>query len=388
MLQRNLTAGLIPPFIFSVIFFVCFLLTFQLFRFTELVVNKSVDFKIIALLVGHIAVSFLPVSIPISLLFATLFTLGKMSEDSEIVAMRSFGLSYFTIFLPFLIFSAVVGQLTYYLNRDIIPYSSRELKNTVVKLTSKGVLSNIKKGQFYIEIPDVILFADDVQNDGKELINVFIQSQSSEVERVIMAKKGILVRKEIPGEAVTGLHLHLYDGNLLIRDNQKNELRKIIYHEYDFPIFTNNFKSSFVDRESTRTNRELLISLDKYKNKITDLKIKSKEHPEDGSIFEEIKAVKISLMRGELEYWSRISSLFQCVSFVFLAFSFGIKRPRGKSKSTIVPVLAILSIYYIFYFIGTSLTRKDMMPAIVTAFFPIFVCTALAYAFYRKLDWQ
>lgn len=311
-----------------------------------------------------------------------------MSEDSEIIAMRSFGLSYFSIFLPFLLFSILVGFFTYFLNRDIIPYSSRELKNTIVRLTSKGVLSNIKKGQFYTEIPNVILFANDVLDDGKELVDVFIQTQTEQTERVIMAKKGILVRKEVPGEVITGLHLHLYDGNLLIHDSDKNELRKIIYKEYDFPIFNNDYKSNLVDRESTRTNVELLLSLDKYKNRITELNSQYKQHPEDDSLFQEIKAVKMSLLRGKLEYWSRISSLFQCVSFVFLAFSFGIQRARGKSKSTVIPVLAILSLYYIFYFTGTSFTRKDIIAPIVTAFFPIFVCTGLAYHFYRKLNWQ
>lgn len=378
---------MILPFLFSTIFFVAFLLTFQLFRITQLVVNKGVDWKIVLVLIGHISISFLPISVPVSVLFATIYTLGKMSEDSEIIAMRSFGLGFQKLFHPFLLFGIMVGMVFYFLGADIIPYSRKEFKNTVVKLTSKGVLSNIKKEQFYTEIPDVILFAEDVLNDGKELRNVFIQAKVGEVERVIMAQKGLLIRKEVPGEVITGLHLHLYDGNLLIQDNSKNEIRKIIYKEYDFPIFNNQFRPDSVDRESTRTSKELLHNLkeDKIKYQKAKLQWEKEKKEEDKSDMEMFRG---SITRAELEFWSRVSAPFQCVAFVFLAFSFGIKRPRGRSKSTIVPVLLILSLYYIFYFTGTSFTRKDQIPAFITAFFPILICTSIATAFYRKLNWQ
>ena len=87
--QRYLAASFIPPFLISLVFFVSFLLTFQLFRITKILINKAVEVQAVFELVGHIALSFLPLAIPISAYFATIFTLNRLSEDSEVIALRS-----------------------------------------------------------------------------------------------------------------------------------------------------------------------------------------------------------------------------------------------------------------------------------------------------------
>ena len=119
-IQRYLASNFIPPFVLSASFFVAFLLTFQLFRIIRIVTNKGVEFMVVLELVGHIAVSFLPMAIPLSALFATIYTMNKLSEDSEIVAMRSFGLKKTTLFLPLLFCGIFIAISIFVLNRNLI----------------------------------------------------------------------------------------------------------------------------------------------------------------------------------------------------------------------------------------------------------------------------
>src|SRR5690606_17243827 len=110
LLQRYLAINFVPPFLVACAFFVTFLLTSQLFRLTSIVVNKGVEFWSVLELFGHIAISFLPMAVPLSALFATIMTLNKLSEDSEIVAMRSFGIEKSQLFKPFLILACVIAM--------------------------------------------------------------------------------------------------------------------------------------------------------------------------------------------------------------------------------------------------------------------------------------
>ena len=123
VIQRYLVTSFVGPFVLGSLFFVIFLLTFQLFNLVKVILNKDVPLAEVLALFGHIAISFTPLSIPISILFATMFTLSKLAEDSEIVAMRAFGFSKNKIFLPFLIIGILIGFALYYTS-DLSPLLS------------------------------------------------------------------------------------------------------------------------------------------------------------------------------------------------------------------------------------------------------------------------
>jgi lipopolysaccharide export system permease protein len=97
---RYLASSFIPPFILGFIFFVAFLITFYMFRIIGLIITKGIDVLTVLTMVINLSVSFFPMAAPLAAFFATIYTLNKLSEDSEIIAMRSFGISKIKIFLP------------------------------------------------------------------------------------------------------------------------------------------------------------------------------------------------------------------------------------------------------------------------------------------------
>ena len=96
-------------------FFFCFLLTFQLFKILRLAVRKNVDWSIILDLSWQVGISYFPMTMPIACLFAMIYSLGKLSEDNEYVAMRSLGFSKNQVFLSFLITGALLATLLFIL---------------------------------------------------------------------------------------------------------------------------------------------------------------------------------------------------------------------------------------------------------------------------------
>lgn len=368
LLQRYLAINFLPPFMVACIFFVTFLLTSQLFRLTSIVVNKGVELAAVFELFGHIAISFLPMAVPLSALFATIITLNKLSEDSEIVAMRSFGLTKSKLMTPFIVMGLVIAVAIFALNRNLIPYSKLLFRNTVIMLTSKGMTMNIQAGQFFTDVPNVILFAEEVSDQGMRMHDIFIQSQGDDgVDSVIFAEQGALIKQEFEGIGFPTLRLHLTNGNIFRTNLDGQDSEKILFKEYDFPLVAGGGQPGFIAKDSMLSNNQLWKQIKK-----------AKLDPNES---------KDRLAKMEIEYWSRWNTPMQVLVFIFLGFGLGIKKGRGKQRNTTVLGLIVLILYYAAFFSGVSLARKGIVPS----WFVVFLPTALACAFgawnYKKLDW-
>ena len=118
---RYLAANFIPPFMIGFVFFVAFLITFYMFRIISLIVTKGIEIGTVLEMVANLSVSFFPLAAPLAVFFATIYTLNSLSDDSEIIAMRSFGMTKFRIYLPFLVISLLIGGTIFALNSVYIP---------------------------------------------------------------------------------------------------------------------------------------------------------------------------------------------------------------------------------------------------------------------------
>lgn len=385
--QRYLAFNFIPPFFLSAFFFVAFLLTFQLFRLTRIITKKGVDMGQVFELVGHIAISFLPMAIPLSAFFATIYTLNKLSEDSEIVAMRSFGTTKWSLLKPFLMVATIIAATLFSMNINLIPHSKTLFKNTVIKLTSKGFLTDIKSENFFTDIPGVTLFAEEVSDDSVVMKNVFISTSNIKkgIDRVIFAKKGVLIKQIISGTSMPTLRFNLTDGNILKTERSSGDVEKILFEEYDFPILTGGYTPGFVTKDAMRTNSELSSLIKESKNTLKELSKKENLSIKEKTTLGHIKA---RLPKTELEYWTRFNAPVQIFLFIFLGFSLGIKKGRGRTKSSGTVGLMFLIGYYALFFIGVSLSRKGVVPPVLTVFMPTIFTGLVGSIYYRKLDWM
>lgn len=363
-----------------------FLLTFQLFRLVRIVTNKGVEITAIFELMGHIAISFLPMAVPLSALFATIYTLNKLSEDSEVVAMRSFGLQKSHLIVPFVVLGLFIASMIFVLNRNLIPHSKTQFKNTIIQLTSQGNMTDIKSGQFFTEIPDVTLFAEKVTDGGTKLQDVFIlQKKKNDEEQVIFAQRGALIKQPVGQLRTPTLRLHLEEGNI-VKFNKKGEsVEKIIFGEYDFPVVSGGLLPGFVTKDSMRSNAELKRVINKRKVRLDEFAKKEKLTREEQ---DKKNGILERLPKSELEYWSRFNTPLQVLIFIFLGFSLGIKKGRGRTKNSGSLGLFYLLGYYILFFGGVSVARKGNVPAWLVVYLPTLLSVFLGTYLYRRLDWQ
>ena len=367
---RYLAFSFIPPFSLSIIFFVVFLLTFQLFRITSMIIGKDVNLMMVLELMGHISITFIPIAAPLSAIFATIFTLNKLSEDSEIIAMKSFGMNKFKLFLPFVLLGSILAITVFSLNKNLIPYSKIQFREGIVKLTSKGLLKDIKKENFFTDIPGITLFAENVEEDGTKLENVFIHlnrgNDHSEKEKIIMAEKGRVIKIKDNKWGASSMRLNLINGNIL-KFADMGKVEKILFKEYNFPMFDNVYRSNAVVKNSMLTNDEL-------KNKI-------KKNNKSGKINSE------GNIKAKLEYYSRFNTPFLIITFIMLGFSLGIKRGRAAQGNPTAVSMIIIICYYVMFFVFLSMAKEKLVIPEIAVYFPTFLAFAIASYLFSKLDW-
>jgi lipopolysaccharide export system permease protein len=378
---RYLASSFSPPFALGFIFFVIFLITFYMFRIIELIVSKGVDLATVLSMVLNLSVSFFPLATPLAAFFATIYTLNKLSEDSEIIALRSFGMTKFKLYLPFLITSLVVSLTIHSLYSVFIPKANAAFKNTIVKLTSAGMLSHINSGQFFTDIPNLTLFAGNVSNDGNNFKEIFLHviDKDKLEQRIIFAQSGSLIKIYADQWHAPSLRLHLKLGNIVKMNELGTQLDKILFNEYDFPVFNSEITMIMLDKDSMKTNLELLKIIDQKKIKLSN---------GISTNVNELLEMKKTYYKTQIELYSRYASVLQILLFVFLGFSLGIKRGRGSSGSNSVQALIILIIYYIIYFFFISLAQKTVIYPLVAIFIPSVLVFFIALHFYKKLDWN
>ncbi|MBA2403881.1 MAG: LptF/LptG family permease [Bdellovibrionales bacterium] len=373
LIQRYLAAQFIMPLIVSTVFFICFLLTFELFRLTELLVTRDISLWFTAGLIGNIALTFIPLSLPIAVFFSTIYCLNRLSSDSEYIAMRAAGLTKERILVPFLLVAALLSTSVYHLNQNLIPHSNKEFKRKVNYLTSSGLLAGIKAGQFFTLIPGLTLFASKSTKYGRNLEEVFLQIKDLKTkdDRVIFASRGELVFERDSSSLIEKLTLTLFDGNI-IGQNNKNEIEKIIFSRYIFPVSQAQFKDRFSVKETMLSSQEL--------EKVLTM------------TFEEAEKVykfnKKEFFNAKYEYWSRKNGALIVFIFCFLGFTLGITGTRGKAKNAGFLGIMCLMLYYGLFFSLVSLANSEKIPIQLAVFLPASVLGLLSIKFYRKLDWQ
>jgi lipopolysaccharide export system permease protein len=380
---RYICAQFIPAFLAGFIFFVAFLNTFYMFRLLGMIVNKGLDFLTVLQMIFNLSISFFPLAAPLAFFFSTIYVLNRLSEDSEIIAMRSFGMTRFKIYFPFLLISLVFSIGLNSLYSVLIPKANADFKNTIVRLSSNGMLSSIKSGQFFTDIPNATLFAQHVSEDGNSFEKVFLhlKDKSSDEQRIILANSGSLIKIYSNEWRAPSLRLHLNEGNIIHINKTEDRMEKVLFKEYDFPIFNSEYISQNLDKDSMKTNTELKKLLNekyiKWQNGILDKTVSSNEKFE----------LRKSYYKTGNEYYSRYVTFTQIMLFVLVGFSLGIKKGRGNSRGNSVIAIAVLLGYYTIYFLMISFSQKGLIDPRITNFGPSLMLLIVGIHFYRKLDW-
>jgi LPS export ABC transporter permease LptG/LPS export ABC transporter permease LptF len=131
-----------------------------------------------------LALSLLPAvlvfTIPMSILCGTIIGLGRMSSDSELVAMRAAGVSTWRTLWPALAIGLIATGATCYLNLKEAPRAQKQLRSVVLRSALYKLDSPVEPRTFTSDFPGYVIYVRDGDKIHGQWGRVFIQTQEAD----------------------------------------------------------------------------------------------------------------------------------------------------------------------------------------------------------------
>jgi lipopolysaccharide export system permease protein len=134
-------------------------------------------------------------ALPLGMLTGALLTLGRLSSDSEITAMRAAGLSLPRIARPALLLGIVGAAIGLRVNFESMPWAKSQYERELAVAVRSNPFSFIKPKTFIREFPGYVIYIGSQESgskDGSAVRDVWIWSIDSErrVFRFVRAESG------------------------------------------------------------------------------------------------------------------------------------------------------------------------------------------------------
>ncbi len=357
-------------------------------------------------------------AVPMAVLISMLMTYGRMSEDHEINALRSSGISFLVILRPALIFGITVCLLLISFNTVILPemnFNARLLAGDIRKMRP-GL--DIEPGHFIDNIPDYSMIIRGKNDETMEDLRIF-SKQNEQVQTSIYSKTGKLSTLE---DAIV---LTLYDGEIHELDLKNYEnYRRINFEKHIVTIpaddlllnrrdtanrsdremtinmmrekqekHANNklrvqermrrtFKQVTDDREIPKNLIETQKMLDLYKETIrldtslTKAQLRLKERRIRSMERQAINEFRLldSYQRNWNKYAVEIHKKYSlpvaCILFVLIGAPLGTLSQRGGFAVAITLGFGFFLIYYILLIGGEEIADRDLLPPFIAMWAP------------------
>lgn len=179
-------------------------------KYVDDLVGKGLEFSVIAELLLYASATFVPMALPIAVLFASIMTMGNFGEKYELVAMKAGGIPISRVMMPMALVSFLLMGVAFYFSNNIMPQAMLKYRITLYDITRKKPALNIRPSEYYSEIDGYVIRVDSKDQDGFTMrgITIFDHTKRNTQSTVIQADRGFM--QTSPDERY--MVFTLYDG--------------------------------------------------------------------------------------------------------------------------------------------------------------------------------
>lgn len=345
--DRYLLAEILGPLALGFFIYTFVLLLRVLFRSAELIIGSDVS----AATVGKLLLLSLPnivvLTIPMSFLFAILIAVGRLSSDSELVAIRASGVSLFSLYRPILLLSAVLTALNVYLMLELLPEGNHALQQLRMEIVTQGLSEEVLPRVPHTGWQDKMLYVFEAPPGERRWKGTFLsQAIPAGEDQVVVAEWGE-ARAVADGSQIvlslTNAFTHRVDLN-------HPEIYEVFAHKTIDMTLTAE-RPQVAGGSARRGLRELPLA---------ELRQAARD-PETTPLMRKTALVEIH---------KKFSIPAACVVFGLLGLPLGFTNARGGRSSGFAISIGVLLVYYILLNWGEDFAKKGATPAGVAVWAP------------------
>ncbi|MFL6193123.1 MAG: LPS export ABC transporter permease LptG [Thermoanaerobaculia bacterium] len=342
-LDRYILTEVLGPLGLGFLVYTFILLIRFLFASAEMIIRRGLDVSIVGKLLLYTLPNIVVLTLPMSLLFGTLIAVGRLSSDSELIAMRASGASLVTLYRPILLLSAVLTVLNMVLMVYVLPWGNHSLQELRVDITTQTVSQQIEPRVFYEEWEGKVVYVFEVPPGSRRWKGVFLAEAipSSQDNQITIADWGE-IRVDPTGERVV---LRLY-----------NAVRhKVNLSSPDRYEVSRHKRLDLLLEDQFTSEQKAKISVSKGIRELT-LKELAEMRDDPAALEEQHNLAAVELHK-------KFSIPVACMVFGLFALPLGINNRRGGKASGFALSIGVLILYYILLNNGEEAARYGRIPA-------------------------
>lgn len=193
LLDRYILRQLLITFLFSMVALILIFLVVNFLETLDNFLDKNVSWDKIVLYYIYFLPEIIKILTPVALLVSTLFTVGKLSTQNEIIAIKTGGISLYRIMLPLAIFSILLSFGQLYFNGWIVPKSLQNKFQIEEKYLYKRITGGPIFNLYFRDDPatNVIIqyYDSETKTGNKTTIETYSSEKSPRLVKRIEARK-------------------------------------------------------------------------------------------------------------------------------------------------------------------------------------------------------
>jgi LPS export ABC transporter permease LptG/LPS export ABC transporter permease LptF len=370
-LTRYIFKEMLGPTALGFGFYTSIILMQKLFDMAGMIIQRSLSvedvLKLLALSLPHVVV----LTVPMSLLFGVLIAVGRLSADSEIIAMQALGISTRTLYRPVFVFSFAMFLLSFYLINVVMPRGNKQFQSLMAELLTSSVEKDIKPRVFYNEYENLMIYVNDVDRQTGQWKGVFVADSRIEDPGAGTTPQEIInaaAQRRSDNTVMSGSGQRIIiaqSGNLAVLKPSKEvwmDLKRAETHVWD-PRRPDRY-------DLNRNATQRILVADANRNELTTMgiarslrELNLRELVEQARIVRRGDRLTYNLARVEIH--KKFAIPFACLVFGILGLPLGITNRRGGKSSGFSLSIGIVLIYYVMITNGEQLAAAGKIsPAI------------------------
>ena len=373
LIDRWILGQIIPPMIFAISAFTVISLSvgvmFDLIR-------KIVEYGLPILQALQALIfslpSFLVLSFPMAVLLSTLLSYGKLSANSELLALKSLGISTSRIIAPAIAVSIFMTGLTFYFNDNLVPASNKlaeaALRSGIGSSFNKGkgksniiftrkgsrIESSTNKPTKSNTLLTHIFYASRFENNLMQDVTVLDFSRE-DIRQILNAKSALFDKDNSSW---------LFEDGSIVSINSSGQTTNIQFKKYTYPFVEGPLDLAKVPKDASDMSLKQAFEAERIYKKIGNLK--------------EIRKIQVRIQE-------KFTFPCACLVFGLIGSLLGSKSNLRSSKSQGFGLSVILIlVYYVMSFIFSSFGVKGILPPAVATWLPVLISLSGGFYFLRK----
>ena len=173
-----------------------FMLVMQFFwKYIDDLMGKGIELSVILELLFYASAGLIPLSLPLAILLSSVMTFGNLSENNELTALKSSGLSLYKIIRPLFMLVVCIALFTFYFANYVIPVANLKWHTLIYDIQNTKISAVITPGVYNHQFEGYAIKVEDGENNEFEGVLIHDHTVNGEI-KTIRAEHGKLYKSK------------------------------------------------------------------------------------------------------------------------------------------------------------------------------------------------